>query len=518
MHNIVRPDLLELPQIMGSGGGLLDYDNDGLLDIYLVQFDGPDALYRQAAQRRFADATRPANINAAGTGMGVACGDVNADGFPDLLVTNDGPNQLWVNNGDGTFVDTTASSGMSGSGWSTAAAFFDYDGDGLLDLCTVDYVDYFPGQHCENGSGRKDYCGPSAYSGTVDRLYRNLGLSPEGAGAAFEDRTVAAGLAAAAGKGLGLVCRDFNDDGRPDIYVANDMEPNHLWVQQPDGTFLEEALLRGVAVNRLGQAEASMGVISEDFNGDGRFDLFMTHLRGETNTLYVALDSGEFLDTTPESGLGLPSLPFTGFGTVAVDLEHDGDLDLIIVNGRVKRARRFERTDVAAFWSDYAEPNLLFLNMGSGRFSQSGIGGALTHRVEVSRGLAPGDLDNDGDTDFLLTNCGGPARLFENVCPVAGRWLQLRLVDTRGNRDAFGARVAVRCGDREFVREVTTGGGYLTCRDPRLQFGLGDTVGYDEITVLWPDGVRETFPGGAADRFLLLRRGDGQVLQVSAEQ
>ncbi|MGH7201508.1 MAG: CRTAC1 family protein, partial [Planctomycetaceae bacterium] len=327
----------------------------------------------------------------------------------------------------------------------------------------------------------------------------------------FTDVTIETGLAEQAGKGLGLACRDFNADGRMDFYVANDMEANRLWIQQPDGTFQDEALLRGVAFNALGDAEAGMGVASGDFDANGRFDLFLTHLSGETNTLYLALEDGAFTDGTARSDLGLPSLPWTGFGVAAFDLEHDGDLDLAVVNGRVKRGVPLPQTRLEGFWSDYAEPNQIYLNDGRGRFTdESGRAGRFCELFEVSRGLASGDIDNDGDVDLLLTNCGGPARLFRNAAPKRGNWLLVRLIDPVMNRDAVGALVTVRAGDRELLRECGTAAGYLTANDPRLHFGLGQVERYDGIEVRWPDGRRESFPGGAAGRALTLRRGEGR--------
>jgi hypothetical protein len=444
-----------------------------------------------------------------GYGVGVAIGDLDNDGFPDLYITGYGGDRLLLNNGDGTLTDGTHSLETINERWGTAAAFFDYDRDGWLDLCVVNYLDYFPGSLCDDGSGRRDYCGPTSFRGTVSKLYRNRGEIDEH-GLRFSDVTVAAGLAARPGPGLGLLCRDFDGDGRPDILIANDMSPNTLWVQQSDGTFRDEALLRGVAVNRFGQPEANMGVVCGDLDGDGLDDIFITTLRGETNALYLGRPGGQFSDEVAGSGLGPPSLEFTGFGAVAIDLENDGDLDLVVVNGRVKRAPPLKAARLNPFWNDYAEPNQVFLNDGNGHFSNgSEHGGLLTQRVEVSRALAYADFDNDGDFDLLVTNCAGPARMYRNETPREGSWLMVRAIDPLLNRDAIGARVEVSAAGRQMHRQVNPSSSYLSSNDFRIHFGLGETSNYDRLTIRWPDGFSESFPGGAANRHIVLFRGRG---------
>jgi hypothetical protein len=526
VHDAEPPGTYFMPEIMGSGGAFLDFDGDGRLDILLLNGSWSQTastsqgaqtsrlqvrLYRQDPSGKFDERTALAGMTATpGYGVGIAVGDVDNDGHFDVYVTAFGGDRLWLNNGDGTFCDRTNLLENQNRRWGTAAAFFDYDRDGWLDLYVVNYLDYFPGTQCDEGTGRIDYCGPQSFSGSVGKLYRNLG-GIDDRGRIFADQTVETGLAAVASPGLGLVCRDFNDDQLPDIYVANDMSPDLLWLQQVDGSFREEGVPLGIAYNRYGHAEASMGIVADDFNGDGIFDLFITNLRGETNTLFVGAGVGQFTDQTAGSGLGPPSLAYTGFGVVSVDLDFDGDLDLVVVNGRVKRGPTLEGAALGPFWNDYAQPNQIYLNDGSGHFSNvSGRGGQLTGRLDVARALISGDIDNDGDLDLLLTSCAGPARLFRNETPRAGTWLTVRAIDRFQNRYAYGAKVTVRTGQRKLCREINPSSGYLSSHDPRVSFGLGDAKRFDGISVTWADGANEDFEGGAANRAVLLLRGRGR--------
>lgn len=521
-----------MPDIMGSGAALCDYDNDGDLDIFLLHGspsgdESPNAvsnrLFRQDAGGKFVDVTVEAGLfdsgAAAGYGMGVAIGDCDNDGDLDIYVTAYGPDRLWLNNGQGKFIDATKAAGLENIRWGTAVSFVDYDRDGWLDLLVVNYVDYYPGSQCEDASGRRDYCGPTSFVGAGDRLYRNLGGegAGNGSGPRFADVTVESGLAAKAGRGLGCYCADFNRDGLIDFFVANDMEANFLWIQQPGGKFLEQAELLGVAVNAIGQAEANMGVAWGDLNDDSFGDLFVTHLRGETNTLFLGGEGGAFIDSTPASGLGPPSLPFTGFGTAAIDVEHDGDLDLLVVNGRVKRAPVVLATaPLTPFWNDYAETNLLFRNDGRGKFiDASDQSGRFAGTISIGRGLAFGDIDNDGDLDLLVSNCAGPARVYYNQLADekksdGGRWLSVRSLDPALKRDAIGAEIVVHAGERHYRRQCNPSSSYLAANDLRMHVGIGSARSYDKVSVLWPDGNSETFPGGETNRFVVLRKGEGQ--------
>ena len=508
----VRGEFL-LPEIMGSGLALFDYDGDGDLDVYLVNAAGDaevgNRLFRQGADGAFRDVTRESRTGDTGHGMGAAIGDIDNDGDLDLLVTNDGPNRLYRNNADGTFSDITESAGIEGARWSTSAAFCDIDDDGRLDLYIANYVTNEPPYACASGTGEPDYCGPNAYRGVPDRLYRNNG-------AGFVDISATSGIALTARNGLGVVCFDFDGDARDDFLVANDGERNQLWMNQGDGTFLDRGVRFGVATNIEGDTEASMGIAFGDVDGEGRLDALMTHLGGETNTLYLADALGMFLDSSALSGVGFPSVADTGFGVVLADFDQDADLDLAVANGRVQRGTDSTvpppgEAVVDTFRRLYAEPNLLMVNNGRGWFDERcEATPAFCATTEVSRGLLAADIDADGDLDILLTNANGPARLYRNDVPSKGNWLKLRVVDPVRNRDAIGATVRVRLGDAWQARPVVHATSYLSSVDAQAHFGLGPAQAVDEIEVIWPDGTRERFPGIAANRSTVIRKGTGR--------
>ncbi|MCZ6811131.1 MAG: CRTAC1 family protein [Planctomycetota bacterium] len=520
VHETGATGELYMPEVIGPGAALFDFDNDGDLDIYLVNGNRglPDAvveqtptnrLYRQDPNGRYVDVTAESGLGDGGYGMGVAIGDIDNDGDADVYVTNYGPDRLYRNRGDGTFEDITESAGIDVPGWSCSAVFLDYDRDGFLDLYVTQYVEFDPDLHCFDQAGRRDYCGPKSFTPIHDVLLHNNGGS---GGPGFTDVSEEAGIASVAAAGLGVVCDDLNDDGWIDIYVANDAYPNHLWLNQRNGTFREAALMMGTAYSLHGQPEAGMGVVAADFDNDSRVDLFVTHLRVETNTHYRNLGRGVgFDDVTGETGLAASSMEYTGFGTAALDVELDGDLDLVVANGRVNRVDPRPDASIDPPWNLLAEPNLFYLNDGQGRFEliERPVA-SLCGLIEITRGLAIGDIDSDGDLDILISNVQGPARLYRNTTPRNGHWLIVRAVDPSLRRDAIGARVTVLCNGQRQVRTIARGFGYLSSSDSRAHFGLGDVDRVDRIEVRWPDGARETFPATDVDRVVQVTRGTGK--------
>lgn len=509
------------PEIMGGGAAILDYDGDGRYDLYLVQGGaiGPgidpgdrkngDRLFRNVTEpggpMRFEDVTESARIDARGYGQGVTVGDYDGDGDPDLYVLNFGPNQLWRNNGDGTFTDVTGSAGVGDPAWSVSGAFADLDGDGLPELYVVNYVDYDFEKHRDcraAGSSRLDYCSPSAYHFAVDTLYRNLGDGR------FEDASDAAGIRRDPQPGLGVVTADFDGDGRIDVYVANDGEPNHFWLNQGGLRFVDEALLAGNAVNAAGSAEAGMGLAAGDYDRNGALDLFVTHLVRETNTLYANDGTGWFTDVTARTGIGTPSLPKTAFGTAFADLDLDGWLDLCIVNGGVTIEADLAATDDPF---PYHQTDQLFANR-EGRFVDvTAEAGPAFEQSHVGRGAAFGDLDNDGRVDVVAANNNGPAKLLRNVAGGGRHWLGLLLVDEEGH-SLTHARVWLLDDDGEaaWLHRARVDGSYGSAHEPRVVFGLGAATVARGVRVEWPDGSSERFDGLTPDRYHTLRRGTGR--------
>jgi len=518
------------PEVMPPGVGLLDFDNDGDLDVYLVQgrMLGADQRIDQATMKRstplsgrlfrndltvnangtrtlrFVDVTDRSGIRATAYGMGVAAGDIDNDGWIDLYLTNFGANQLYRNNRDGTFTDITRESGTSNVAFSVSATFLDYDRDGWLDLYVADYVRYTieSDRPCTDLAGVRGYCPPQVYTAAPDHLYRNRGNGT------FEDVTNRALLGRSFGRGLGVVAADFNKDGWQDIYVANDGGENLLWVNLRNGTFRDEALTAGVAVTADGHTEASMGVDAGDFDNDGDDDLVVTELNGEGSNLYVNDGKGLFEDRSAASGLGPATLPFTGFGTAWFDFDNDGWLDLLAVNGRVQAA---EGTTAGTF--PMQQRKLLFRNTRNGRFEDvSQQAGAIFEEPQVGRGAAFGDIDNDGDEDVLVANDTGPTQLLVNTLNDRGgaatHWLGVRLVGTAGRRDMPGASVEViRAGAPSLWRRVHADGSYASASDPRVLVGLGESADAPRVRVQWPDGRVEEWKSVQIDRWQTLVEG-----------
>jgi hypothetical protein len=502
-----------MPQSMGTGAALLDADGDGRLDIYLLNAGGPDSnatnqLFLQMENGDFRNASAGSGCDLRATCCGVAVGDVDQDGRVDLCISGYGMLSLLLNEGHGHFRDVSGESGLINDDWATSAAFCDYDRDGRLDLVLVKYVAYEPESLCYHGDGGRDFCGPQGFAGVPAALFHNV--TPSSGQPRFVDVSEASGLAARPAAGLGLLCADFNDDGWDDLFIANDQDANHLWINRQDGTFAEEGLLRGVATDVVGKAAANMGVAWGDIDGDGREDLFVTHLDSELHTLWRQESTGFFLDATSASGL-TQARRGTGFGTVLADFDLDGDLDLALVNGRIRRGPPAEAAGLSTFWQAYAQLNDLLLNDGSGGFTDfSRAGPALCGTPNVARPLCAGDIDNDGDVDLLVGTTAGRPLLLENTAPRQGHWLMVRALERTVGRDAYGALVTVEAGGQRWRRLVQPGSSYLSSHDPRVHFGLGDASRVDAITIRWPDGRRERFPGCSVDTHVALRQGEGQ--------
>jgi hypothetical protein len=509
-----------MPQSMGSGCAFLQ-EGDGTLYIYLLQGAGPSSksvnrLYRKTPDGKFKDVTEGSGLGVPGYNLGVAVADVNNDGLPDVFLTQYGGIKLFLNLGGGRFEDVTDEAGLNNPLWGASAAFLDYDRDGWLDLVVINYLDYDPKRDCLSPEGVKDFCGPNMFRGTCSRLFHNLGPQPakDGKPAArvrFEDVSFASGIGRLPGPGLGAVCADFDGDGWPDIFVANDGQPNRLWINQHDGTFADEAVSRNLAYNAMGKAYAGMGVAVGDLANGGMLDLFVTHLGSETNTLWRQGPRGRFRDRTVESGLAAPRWRGTGFGALAADFNLDGALDLAVVNGRVVRGGA-ARDSGLSFWETYAERNQLFANDGGGKFRDlSASSKAFCGQWNVARGLACADFNDDGAPDLLVTTIGGPARLLRNVAPNRGHWLKVRAIEPKLKRDAYGAEVRVRAGQREWLRLINPAESYLSSGLPVAVFGLGPATRVDSLLVTWPDGTREEFAGGATDRLVELHKGEGHT-------
>jgi hypothetical protein len=505
-----------LPETMGSGGLFFDYDNDGWTDILLV--DGGSIadretnqgarhrLYRNRGGGTFADVTESSGIDHTGYGMGACAADYDNDGWVDVYITSVGPNALYRNTGHGGFENVTQAAGVGLSRWSTSCAFADFDRDGFVDLFVTNYVETgMTNKFCgDPGRNLRAYCHPLTYRPLASVLYHNNGNGT------FTDVSERAGIAGYTGNGLGVVVGDYDDDGWPDVFVANDSMPNFLFHNEGNGTFREVALAAGVAVGIDGRARAGMGTDFGDYDGDGRLDLIVTNHEFEGAALFRNLGGGLFVDTTSASGIAAPTLPWVGFGVVWFDYDNDGRLDVCIVNGHV-----IDNTASFRSGSTYAQQRLLFRNAGKGRFENvSAVSGSAFVDGHVSRTLAAGDIDNDGDLDLLVTNTGRRAELLRNDGGNQQKALLVRLVGKASNRDAIGARLRMTAAGRTQLREVKAGSSYLGQSDTRVHFGLGSSEFADRLEVRWPSGRVETVEHVAANAVVTLVEGSGLTARV----
>ncbi len=494
-----------VPEIMGGGVALLDYDNDQDLDLFFVQggrFEAggetwEDALFRNdlvddPTTLAFSSVGSEALPSPSGYGMGVATGDFDGDGWADLYVTRFGSNQLLRNNQDGTFADVTERAGVDDPRWGIAATFFDYDRDGLSDLFVGNFLNFQVEAHipCMAPAGWPDYCGPLAYTSVPDRLFHNLG------GGRFEDVSMASGIGRIATNTLGATARDFDGDSWPDLYIANDSQPNTLWINNRDGTFSDRALVGGCAVNQEGNPEASMGVAIGDYDSDGDHDVFLAHLTGESNTLYQ-MDGGGFCkDATSTSGLATPSLQLTAFGTGFLDVDLDGWLDIALANGAISVVSDQLQAGVRI---PLAQPNQLFLSDRGQSFTEAGLVSQEFKRAKVSRGLAVGDLDNDGRADLVVTNIGdGPDILLNQSRH--HHWIGFDLKNRDGSI-AIGSTILVVQNGRRKLATVATDGSYGSAKDGRILIGVGEATAPLSIEVLWADGTQGHWADLEIDRY-----------------
>lgn len=486
-----------MPHIMGSGVALFDRDADGDLDLYVVQGEGSDGFFdNRGPGIRFARTGAVPEL--AAYGMGVAAGDADGDGDLDLFRTGFGVDALLLNAGDSGFAPADGA-GWDDS-WSASAAFCDYDADGRLDLFVTRYMDYDGDFRCFAATGEEDYCNPTDIPGLSDLLYRGLG---EGR---FADVGRESGIAALPARGLGVVCHDFTGDGRLDFYVANDTEANHLWVNQGDGTFTEEAMLLGAALSGFGRPEAGMGVDIGDLENDGDLDILLTHFADETNTVYLADPGIGFRDGSIVFGLGTLGLRTTGFGAALGDFDLDGFLDAVVANGRV--ARPAGEPPGNPFFDQYAEPALVLAGDGARFRDASEFSPALAETSIVGRGLAAGDLDGDGDLDIVVTAVEGPARILENASDRSGDWLRVYPQLSSGAPD-HGATVVLRTDSGTRAARANPGVSYLSSGDPAAHFGFARDAELRGLLVLWSDGSREQFPAPGRNARVAVVRGTG---------
>jgi hypothetical protein len=500
----------------GNGAAFFDYDNDRDLDALIVNGStreriaaGGDpmvALYRNDGTGRFTDVTSSSGFTRRGWGSGACVGDYDNDEAPDIYITAFGPDVLWRNSGKGAFIDVTRRAGIDDARWGTSCAFADYDRDGDLDLYVANYVKFDESIPARGTTANcrfmatDVFCGPKRLTGDADILYRNNGDGT------FTDVTTAAGVTDPGYYGFGLVFTDLNDDGWPDIYVANDSVPNLLFRNRKDGTFVEEGLISGAALSSDGRPQAGMGVDAGDYNGDGLPDLIVTNFSHDHNTLYENGPVGIFTDRSYATGIAATAGPYLGWGVKLADFDNDGRLDVFIANGHV-----YPEVDKHGLGTRYHQQKQLFLNDGKRfRHVTKEVGGGLL-LDKSSRGAAFGDYDNDGDIDVLVVNMNDRPTLLRNDTPPGRHWITMRLVGTKSNRDAIGAKVIVDAGGRRQTAVVRGDGSYLSHSDVRAHFGLGEAAKISRVEIRWPSGLVQNVGALAVDQFYMVREGQPAV-------
>jgi len=503
-------------ETMGTGVAWIDYDQDGLMDLYFVQSGATDiykpphplrsALYHNNGDGTFTDVTDKTGVGGEGHyGQGVAVGDFDNDGYPDLYVTGYGRAILYHNNGNGTFTDVTAKAGVADEGgWSTSAGWFDYDKDGWVDLVVTNYIDWSPKNNIwcgERRPGYRSYCHPGNYKGQRIKLYHN---NHDGT---FSDLSDASGVGKPEAKGMGVVLADFNNDGWPDIAIANDSWPNFLFINKHDGTFEDVSLVSGFAASEDGRYEAGMGIDAGDVDGDGWQDLYVTHLDFELNRLYRNSQDGTFTDETFRSGIGNKAVLMSGVAMKFLDYDNDGWNDILQANGSML-------DNVALYHSEvsYKEPLLMFRNLGNGHFEKvSESLGPDFMRPIVGRGLATADYDNDGDIDIVTNNRGDYPSLLRNDGGNANHWLTIQLIGTKSNRDGTGASLKLTSEGFVHVEQAKGGGSYMSASDPRIHFGLGKRTKIEKLEITWPSGQVDRLSNLPIDQIITVKEGAGIV-------
>jgi len=513
-HVSGRSPMAHLPETVGAGCAFFDYDNDGWMDIYLVN-SGPcdfyqtssplrNALYRNNRDGTFTDVTKHAGVQGNAYGMGVAVGDYDGDGFPDLYVTQYPNSILYRNNGDGTFTDVTAKAGVAAPGWATSAVWFDYDNDGRLDLFVCRFVDYSKEKLKFCGdliTGERHYCIPSIYDPMPCRLFHNNGDGT------FTDVSKESGIAQFRAKAWGVVAADVNNDGRMDLYVTNDTIPNFLFANRGKGKFEEIGMVSGVGVSTFGKPRSGMGVDAADYDQDSWVDLFEANVDQEMYSLYHNDKNEVFTDVSNPNGIGSATRLMSGWGLKFIDYDNDGELDLLLCNGHPDDLveKRIEGVK-------FREPMLLFRNNGKGFENVSQQSGPLFSRPLAARGLALGDFDNDGAVDLLISQNNGAPVLLRNLAGRENHWLGLRLIGIKANIDAVGAKITYQSGDWQRHKYKVGGGSYLSAHDPRVVLGLGKHSKIDWLEVDWPhpSGKKERFSDLPIDRYITIVEGEGK--------